>query len=374
MAARSHRKSRTTRHEPKQAKVRKGQGSVALGQAEFRARFDEQFQDPAFDAVRPQIADVAAVAWDGYHEYRKSPSTRRAGAGFADPDFELPVEWLATRRRLRAAEKRQKDPSSRSRILIVCGASRSDQTCPGEMSKTFRLVSLAKRVVQHARGFEADVLDLSHLASEYGRVIHPCKACVSTAMPLCHWPCSCYPNHALGQVKDWMAEIYERFVSAHGVMIVTPVYWYGAPGGLKVMIDRLVCADGGNPDPTTTRGKDPALAKDVELAGWSYPKHLAGRAFAVVVHGDVEGVDGVRRGITDWLSWMNLVPTGHSGSLGRYVGYFEPYATSHAALDRDRAFQEEVRNAARSLVKTVRRIRSGRVVAPDRGLENPRPK
>ena len=354
--------------------VRKGQGSVALGKAEFKARFAERFYDPAFDAVRAQIEDVSAVAWEGYREYRKSPRTRRAGKGFEDPEFPLPVEWLETRRRLHLAEKRQKDPASRSRILIVCGASRSDQTCPGEMSKTFRLVSLARHVVEKAEGFEADVLDLSHLASEYGRVIHPCKACVSTAFPLCHWPCSCYPNHAMGQVNDWMAEIYERWVAAHGVMIVTPVYWYGAPGGLKVMIDRLVCGDGGNPDPTSTRGKDPARAKALELAGRDYPKHLAGRGFAVVVHGDVEGVDAVRRGLADWLSWMRLIPAGHSGSVGRYVGFYEPYATSHEALDADTAFQEEVRNAARSLVSLVRQIRTGAAVPPDRDLTDPRPK
>jgi multimeric flavodoxin WrbA len=242
------------------------------------------------------------------------------------------------------------------------------------MSKTFRLVSLARRVVEKARGFEADVLDLSRLASEYGRIIHPCKACVSTAFPLCHWPCSCYPNHAMGQVNDWMAEIYERWVAAHGVMIVTPVYWYGAPGGLKVMIDRLVCGDGGNPDPTSTGGKDPARAKALELAGRDYPKHLAGRGFAVVVHGDVEGVDGVRRGLTDWLNWMELIPAGGSGSVGRYVGFYEPYATSHEALDADTAFQEEVRNAARSLVNLVRQIRKGAAVPPDRDLKDPRPK
>jgi multimeric flavodoxin WrbA len=70
------------------------------------------------------------------------------------------------------------------------------------------------------------VLDLSLLTAEYGRQILPCKACVSTAMPLCHWPCSCYPNHAMGQVGDWMNELYPRWVAAHGVMIVTPVYWY----------------------------------------------------------------------------------------------------------------------------------------------------
>ncbi len=55
------------------------------------------------------------------------------------------------------------------------------------------------------------------------------------------------------------------WVAVHGVMIVTPVSWYQAPSGLKAMMDRLVCADGGNPDPTTTQGKDPAMAKEIEL-------------------------------------------------------------------------------------------------------------
>ena len=43
-----------------------------------------------------------------------------------------------------------------------------------------------------------------------------------------------------------MNELYPRWVAAHGVMIVTAVYWYQAPSVLKLMIDRLVCADGGN--------------------------------------------------------------------------------------------------------------------------------
>ena len=222
--------------------------------------------------------------------------------------------------------------------------------------------------------FEVDFLDLSNLASEYGRVIYPCKACVSTAMPLCHWPCSCYPNHGLGQTQDWMNEIYPRWVAAHGVLIVAPVNWYQAPSGLKAMIDRLVCADRGNPDPTSTGGKDPARAKALELAGWDYPKHLAGRAFAVVVHGDAAGVEDLRSHLCDWLCDMELIPAGASGALGRYLGYYEPYATSHDNLDRDTALQEEVRNAARSLVETVRALRTGRYAPPDAGLAAPRQK
>src|ERR1700752_5289848 len=102
---------------------------------------------------------------------------------------------------------------------------------------------------------EVELLDLSRLTSEYGRRILPCKTCVSTAMPLCHWPCSCYPNHALGQVQDWMNDIYPMWAAAHGIMIVTPVNWYMSSSVLKLMIDRLVCADGGNPDPTSPQGK-----------------------------------------------------------------------------------------------------------------------
>jgi len=354
--------------------VRKGQGDVHLSRDEFARRLRERFSDPAFDAVRSELERIIEVAWDGYEKYRKAPRKRKAGEGFADPDFELSEEWLATRERIREAERRQREPASPRRILLVCGAARHDQTCPGEMSKTFRLAQLARHVVEDTKGFECDFLDLSMLTAQYGRQILPCKACVSTAMPLCHWPCSCYPNHAMGQVNDWMNEIYPRWVAAHGVMIVTPVYWYQAPSVLKLMMDRLVCADGGNPDPTTTRGKDPARAKALELAGWPYPRHLAGRAFAVAVHGDAAGAEVLRRSLTDWLTDMELVPAGNAATLDRYIGYFEPYATSHAALDRDEAVQEEVRNAARTLVGAVVAMREGKLTRSDAGLREPRPK
>ena len=107
-----------------------------------------------------------------------------------------------------------------------------------------------------------------------------------------------------------MAEIYERWVAAHAIVIVTPVHWYQSPSPLKLMIDRLVCADGGNPDPTSTDGKDPAKAKALELKGWDYPKHLDKRVYGLVVHGDVAGIEGSRRALSDWLDWMGLVDAG----------------------------------------------------------------
>jgi multimeric flavodoxin WrbA len=147
-----------------------------------------------------------------------------------------------------------------------------------------------------------------------------------------------------------------------------------ATSPLKLMMDRLVCADGGNPDPTLTQGKDVALAKKVELDGWDYPRHLAGRFYSVVVHGDVEGAENVRRSISDWLSFMRLRPAGALAELDRYVGYWQPYATSHQALDEDAAIQEEVRNAARALVGAVRASRAGVLPQPGDALRAPRQK
>ena len=351
-----------------------GTPSVQLNRKEFVMRFHQRHADPSFAAVAQPLDAVAEVAWKNYVDYHKAPRTRKAGSAYADPSYDLSVDWIAARARISEAERVQRRRRTPSRILLINGSARSDHTCPGEMSKSYRLAKVAQRVLESTPRFEVDFLDLSRLASEYGRVIYPCKACVSTAQPLCHWPCSCYPNHALGQTQDWMNEIYARWAAAHGVMIVTPVNWYHVPSVLKLMIDRLVCADGGNPDPTTTQGKNPKLAKAVELKGWDYPKHLAGRAFAVAVHGDAEGVDGVRTALCDWLTTLGLIRAGESGAVGRYVGYMEPYASSHDELDRDSAVQEEVRNAARSLIQTVRQIRNGRLRQPDEELRVPREK
>jgi multimeric flavodoxin WrbA len=351
---------------------RKGQADVHLGREEFTRRFRQHFYDPAFDGLRNEIERLAAVAWDGYENSRKSPRTRKAGAAFADPDYDLSLEWLAARQAIEACAHEQRDLHKRARALLISGAARNDQTCPGEMPKSYRLVRLAQEVLE-ADGIDVDCLDLSQMNAQYGRSILPCKACVSTAMPLCHWPCSCYPNHSLGEVNDWMNELYPRFVAAHGILIVTPVYWYQSPAPLKLLIDRLVCADGGNPDPTTTQGKDAKLAKQLELSGWGYPKHLAGRAFAVIVHGDSAGAETLRRSLVDWLTDMGLIQAGDMGALDRYIGYYGTYSRSHEALDEDSAFQEEVRNAARALATAIKFVRQGRPEA-DSTLRDPRPK
>ena len=353
--------------------VRTGQVPPPLTREAFGERFRLNFYDPAYAVEGEAIARLEAIAWDAHQQGRKAPITKAAGSGFKDPSYEVSVQWLDTRQRLLEAQRRWAAAETPARVLLVNGSARNDGTCPGEMSKSWRLTQLAREVVERS-GMQADVLDLSLVTSEYGRRIHPCKGCVSTAMPLCHWPCSCYPNHALAQAHDWMAEIYERWVAAHGVILVAPTSWYQSPSPLKLMIDRLVCADGGNPDPTSTHGKKADEAKAIELKGWDYPKHLAGRAHGVVVHGDVAGVEAQRQHLSDWLGWMGLIDAGSRSQLDRYVGYYEPYYNSHEALDRDQAVQEETRNVARAVVAAVQQLRAGHLSEPDRALARPRPK
>jgi hypothetical protein len=71
---------------------------------------------------------------------------------------------------------------------------------------------------------------------------------------------------------------------------------------------------------------------------------------------------------------MGLIAAGHAALVDGYVGYYKPYAISHDELDEDKDFQEEVRNAARSLTLAVRLLRRGALQQPDASLREPRPK
>ncbi len=69
--------------------------------------------------------------------------------------------------------------------------------------------------------------------------------------------------------------------------------------------------------------------------GWPYPKHLAGRSYSIVVHGDSAGTETLRRCLSDWLNDMHLIEAGAGACIDRYIDYYGPYATSHDALDND---------------------------------------
>src|ERR1041385_5777558 len=118
--------------------VRKGMPPRKLDRAAFEARFRSSFVDPVFRPLENELSAIVAAAWDAYVEGRKAPLTRAAGPGFADPDYEISVDWLEAREAVIAAQTRHDDPGAASRVLLINGSSRTEHTCPGEMAKTRR--------------------------------------------------------------------------------------------------------------------------------------------------------------------------------------------------------------------------------------------
>ncbi len=137
-------------------------------------------------------------------------------------------------------------------------------------------------------------IDYEDLGNVYARSrIQSCNACVSTSMALCVWPCNCYDKGSRAEPDlMWDLDLYARLDMADAWAIIGPINWYGPSSNLKLMFDRLVCMNGGNPDETTIDHKDPELAMKFEHSDkWKAlsVNHLEGRTAAFFCYGDEGG-------------------------------------------------------------------------------------
>lgn len=176
--------------------------------------------------------------------------------------------------------------SSHIKILLVNASPRAQNSCPKEWSKSWKLAQL---LMDCPLPVEWDFLDLSVKPPPESK-IQPCRGCISTAAPQCHWPCSCYqPNSPTEPDLLHNLNVYDRLEQCNGILIIAPIHWYSQPTQLKAMFDRLVCANGGNPYPELTEGKNKNLSRRLELLPeWKIisRNHLAGRTAAFLIHGD----------------------------------------------------------------------------------------
>jgi hypothetical protein len=113
---------------------RKGMPSPRLNAAEFRKRFLSQFQDPSFEPLASELDKIAAAAWTPTTAIARVRARRKAGSEFADPNYGLSVDWLKARAAIANAQRLYQERSTPAILLINC-SSRSEHTCPGEMSK-----------------------------------------------------------------------------------------------------------------------------------------------------------------------------------------------------------------------------------------------
>ncbi|HEV2611683.1 MAG TPA: NAD(P)H-dependent oxidoreductase [Noviherbaspirillum sp.] len=172
------------------------------------------------------------------------------------------------------------------RVLIISGSDRRQYNCPGVDSKSRMLMlRMAERLPQE---WEIDCEDLGNV---YARArIQSCNACASTAMSLCVWPCNCYEKDNKDEPDlMWDLNMYARLDLADAWAIIGPVNWYGPTSNLKLMFDRLVCMNGGNPREELIEHKNPELAMRLEHAPeWKdlALNHLEGRSAGFFCYGD----------------------------------------------------------------------------------------
>jgi multimeric flavodoxin WrbA len=175
------------------------------------------------------------------------------------------------------------------RVLLISGSQRRQYNCPGVDSKSRTL--MMRMAEQLPQDWEIDMEDLANV---YGREkIQPCNACVSTSMALCVWPCNCYEkNNSKEPDLMWNLDLYSRLDMADAWAIIGPINWYGPPSNLKLMFDRLVCMNGGNPQEDLIEHKDPEKAMALEHTDqWKQlsVNHLEGRTAAFFCYGDGGG-------------------------------------------------------------------------------------
>lgn len=175
------------------------------------------------------------------------------------------------------------------RVLIIAGSDRRQYNCPGIDSKARTLMfRMGDKLPQD---WEIDIEDLGNVFER--AKIQSCNACVSTSMALCVWPCNCYERNSKSEPDlMWNLDLYTRLDLADAWAIIGPVNWYAPSSNLKLMFDRLVCMNGGNPREDLIDHKNPeasmALEHSPEWEGLSL-NHLEGRTAGFFCYGDGGG-------------------------------------------------------------------------------------
>jgi hypothetical protein len=179
----------------------------------------------------------------------------------------------------------------RTRVLLINGSEQDERTA--------RMIDLARELLE-ADGLAVDVLD-----------------------PAVHRT----------------ADVYEKWLFSHGVMMIAPAGSSVIAQRFKPPIDRLTAA--------------------------GYTAHFADRAYGVVVHGHGSAIDGTRPLLTGWLDGMGMVDSDSFATLDRHLGYHEA-SQDEPLHDGELDCQEEVRNVARAVRNAVTELRAGRLSPPER--------
>ncbi len=75
---------------------------------------------------------------------------------------------------------------------------------------------------------------LTEIVRLYDKEIKPCIGCIRNEEPLCKYPCI---------FEDFGKELLTKIYNSDGLIIATPIYWFGPSGPVKLLIDRMTCLE-----------------------------------------------------------------------------------------------------------------------------------
>ncbi len=101
----------------------------------------------------------------------------------------------------------------------------------------------------------------TEILSVYEKPLEACIGCVQDEEPTCKYPCI---------FEDYGKELLKKLKDTDGIIIASPVYWYGPSGPLKVLIDRMTALE--------------------NMVAFGEPSYLEGKVVGVITVGADAGV------------------------------------------------------------------------------------
>ncbi|MGK9231193.1 flavodoxin family protein [Inquilinus limosus] len=166
-----------------------------------------------------------------------------------------------------------------------------------------------------------------HLADAVGGFLRDCRQCRR-------------PDGSCAIDDGYRPLFLDRFLAADGIVLATPIYWYGMSAQLKVFFDRMFCYVAASyPESETVKARMtgkriglvlsseeayPTVSAAIVQQIREYSRYTRSR-FVGVVHGHGNARGEVRRDPLD--------PLAEARRLGR--GFFDRYATDYE-IDTDR--------------------------------------
>lgn len=142
------------------------------------------------------------------------------------------------------------------------------------------------RTYSRVASFEPDGIE-----PVYDISVAPAHEFVAELVPVHN--CNCYAkNSKMEPDLMWDLDLYARLDLADAWAIIAPVNWYAPTSNLKLMFDRLVCVNGGNPREDLIEHKNAELAMKLEHSEeWEKlsQNHFEGKTCAFFCYGDGGG-------------------------------------------------------------------------------------